>query len=354
MERKGGVTNYLDLLKNNVPSDKIEFQHFTQGGKAERGNAFFSPILLLFQLVSFVKAIRKFKPDIIHINPSLSRTALIRDVLFLRVARLLKCRVLFFIHGWNENTVAALHNRFFWKKIVLPWMKMANGYVVLASQFKQELIDMGFQSETIIVSSTMVKGDDYYLEPKEFNEKLHILFCAQMVEEKGPYVVLEAGALVLKSHPDLQFVFIGKGADLDSLKVKAKELGIQKHVRFTGFISLEEKIREFKDANIFVFPTMHGEGFPTVILEAMAAALPVITTPIAGLIDAIDDGVHGYLIPVPPDPLQIAERINALCKDRELLKAMSYRNLDEVRKKYDAHIVSSSIESMYREISRDR
>ncbi|MFW6129974.1 MAG: glycosyltransferase family 4 protein, partial [Atribacterota bacterium] len=170
---------------------------------------------------------------------------------------------------------------------------------------------------------------------------------------KGPYEVLDAVPMVLNKYRDTKFIFIGKGKDLDKLKEKAKEERLEKNVEFTGYISLEDKIQRFKDAHIFAFPTYHGEGFPTVILEAMAAGMPVVTTPAAGLVNAIENAREGYIIKtMPPEPKEIAQRIIQLIENPELIKKMSENNLAEAKEKYDVKVVSRQISEIYLDISK--
>jgi len=164
---KGGVTSYLLHLTKNIDRDKYDIEHFIHGKNPVKWKNIFLPFYFIKQYVTFKMHIKKYQPDIIHINPSLKKSALIRDVIYLRAAKLLKFNVLFFIHGWDQKTSDSLMSGIFWRRIILPWLKRADGYVVLASQFKRNLERFGIQSSLIYVMSTMVEAEEYRVVGKE-------------------------------------------------------------------------------------------------------------------------------------------------------------------------------------------
>ena len=119
-----------------------------------------------------------------------------------------------------------------------------------------------------------------------------------------------------------------------------------------GFISEEKKIEIFNKSHIFAFPSYYGEGFPTVILEAMASGQAVVTTPVAGLSEALSDGQQGLLIQShPPEPQEIAEKIMFYLSSPSKLTQVGQSNIKEVKMKYDARIVCNTIADYYLEIS---
>jgi len=82
----------------------------------------------------------------------------------------------------------------------------------------------------------------------------------------------------------------------DAIGAEASRLGVADHVRCTGTMALQELLRRYRDYDVFVLPTLPGEGIPRVLLEAMAAGLPVITTRVAGIPSLIAHEHNGLLI----------------------------------------------------------
>ena len=96
-----------------------------------------------------------------------------------------------------------------------------------------------------------------------------------------------------------------------------------------------------------IFPS-YTEGFPSTVLEAMAAGLPVIATPVGGIADAIADGQNGYILrSMPPEPNEIASKVILLIENPELMAKMGKQNLKDVKDKYDIEVVTTRIGKMY-------
>jgi len=346
----GGVSNYIKLLDQNLDREQFEIKHLSTGKTGSFWKNLFYPLLILIQLINLKRILKKFQPELVHINPSLTYFAITRDFLFLKTLKKEGCPVLFFIHGWNKN----ISNKFqyiFWKHYFKKGFDMADAIVVLANQFKKKLIDLGINADKIYVSSTMVESEKYLPEYKNFSRPYKILFCAIIKKEKGPFAILEAAPIVVRKFPNTKFIFVGKGKDLEKLKIESKGIGIDKNIDFTGYITLKEKIKIFKKSHVFVFPSSHGEGFPTVILEAMAAGMPIITTANAGLRDAIENGKQGLIIDsMPPRTQEISAKMIQLIKNKKVMEKMSENNLAEVKDKYDVKVVSKQIEEIYQGI----
>lgn len=348
----GGVSNYIRLLDQHLDKEKFEIKYLYTGKTGLLLKDLFYPFLILIQLRSLKKVLKDFRPELVHINPSLTNTSIFRDFLFLKSIKKEGCHVLFFVHGWQKK----VSNKFqhdFWKHFFKKRFEMADAIVVLANQFKRELVDLGINTDKIYVSSTMVESEKYLPKDKFFSRPYKILFCANIKKEKGPFVILEAAPVILNKFPKTEFIFIGKGKDLEKLMDKSKKMGIKENVDIKGYISIEEKIRTFKESHVFLFPSYHGEGFPTVILEAMAAGLPVVTTPNAGLADAIMEGKEGFILKtIPPEPEEVAEKIIKLLENPKLMKEMSINNLKRAEEEYDVDKIAGNVIDLYHKINQ--
>jgi len=343
----GGVTNYLELLTQNLDNQKFQVKHFVQGKSSTKWKNIFLPFIILSQLIKFKRIVKTYNPDIVHINPSLGWTAIIRDFAFLKIAKKKRIPVLFFIHGWEHTLSNKFKENGYWKNYFEKRFALADAIVVLANEFKEELVKLGIPEERIHVSSTMVESEKYCPENKDFSPPFKILFCASMQRKKGPYEVLNAIPFVLEKYPDTKFIFVGEGVELENLKKRCSETELDSNVEFTGYKEGKEKIKIFKNSHIFAYPS-YTEGFPLVILEAMAAGMPLVTTPVGGLADAIEDGKQGLIIKsMPPNPEEIAEKIIQLIENEELMKKMSENNLREAKEKYDVKVVTKNIEKVY-------
>jgi len=106
--------------------------------------------------------------------------------------------------------------------------------------------------------------------------------------------------------PALLYLAAGKGDDMDRLKHKAVTRGVADHVVFTGMVPEERKAEYFRLADVYVMPS-HGEGFGTVLLEAMACGVPAIASVRDGGREAVRDGLLGAVVdPESPDEIERA------------------------------------------------
>jgi glycosyltransferase involved in cell wall biosynthesis len=114
----------------------------------------------------------------------------------------------------------------------------------------------------------------------------------RLVERKGHRDLLSAWPGIRRRHPDARLLIVGDGPERDSLTRHAAELGCRDSVRFLG---VRDDVPELLDLiDLFVFPS-HYEGLPGALLEAMAAGLPIVTTPVDGnaeLVTNYETGLH--------------------------------------------------------------
>jgi len=342
----GGVSNYIKLLGNELDGKKFEIKYLFVGKTGLLFKDLFYPLLILVQIIRLKKILKNFRPSVVHINPSLKYTAIIRDFLFLKLIKQKGYPVLFFIHGW-EKKISKKFENVICKNYFKKRFEMADVIVVLAKEFKNNLVNLGINSKNIFITTTMVESEKYYPGDKNFSEPYNILFCANMKKEKGSYELLTAVPLVIEKYCDTSFIFVGDGKDLEKLKRKTKEMGIEKNVIFNGYKTGNEKIEFFKKAHIFVFPS-HSEGFPTVVLEAMAAGLPLVVRSVGGLVDVIKDGKQGFILNTSTrSSKEIGDKIIQLIEHPDLMEKMSKNNITETKEKYDVKKTCNTIINIY-------
>ncbi|MCB1085439.1 MAG: glycosyltransferase [Verrucomicrobiae bacterium] len=123
-----------------------------------------------------------------------------------------------------------------------------------------------------------------------------VLCVGRLVAAKGQHLLLEASARLLDRGLLHHLTLVGTGPDEQALRDRAKRLGIEEWVTFTGGLPPEEVKARFSEADLFVLPSF-AEGIPVVLMEAMAMEIPVITTPVAGIPELVEHGRSGALVP---------------------------------------------------------
>ncbi|MES2087692.1 MAG: glycosyltransferase family 4 protein [Patescibacteria group bacterium] len=137
---------------------------------------------------------------------------------------------------------------------------------------------------------------------------------------------------------NVKFLIIGTGELHKSLKLQADSLKLHDRINFAGFISHENLPPYLWASDIFIRPSL-SEGMGNSFIEAMAAGLPVIATPVGGILDFLKDGETGLFCEVG-NPKSIALKVEKLMKDFESRKYIIDNALAMVEEKYDWSLVA--------------
>lgn len=159
-----------------------------------------------------------------------------------------------------------------------------------------------------------------------------LIFVGRLAAVKGLRVLIEAFGQARRTRPDLHLTLVGDGADRAMLERLAAPLGDA--VQFAGYLSQEDVAAALARSDAFVLPSF-AEGLPVVLMEALAAARPVIATQVAGVSELVEDGVNGFIVP-PGDARTLADRIGRIADDPELRARMGRAGRETVRAEFDA------------------
>lgn len=155
------------------------------------------------------------------------------------------------------------------------------------------------------------------------------LFVGRLVPQKAPGLLLEAFAILHRTHPGARLVLAGDGEMRETLEARIDELGLSDAVRIAGWISADQVRAEIDAATAFALPSFN-EGLPVVIMEALARGRPVISTYIAGIPELVTPDV-GWLVPAGDiDALAVA-MTTCLETSPDARKAMGTAGQEKVR-----------------------
>jgi len=152
----------------------------------------------------------------------------------------------------------------------------------------------------------------------------------QSEKYKGVDRVIEALPAIARRLPDIEYVVIGGGTDVERHKELAQKLGVASRVQFLGFVTDQILRAHYRDCDVFVMPS-EREGFGFVFLEAMQYAKPVVAARSGGTPEVVEDRVTGRLVEYG-NVEELTEALLALCLDsdkRKQLGAMGYQRLQE-------------------------
>ena len=166
-----------------------------------------------------------------------------------------------------------------------------------------------------------------------------VLVVARLVEKKGVDVLIRAAARLHATGAEFAVRIAGEGPEWARLQRLAHELGVAERVSFLGPLTESEVRTEYTRATVFALPCQllangDRDGLPNVLLEAMAHRLPVVSTTLAGVREAVVDGESGLLV-APRDEVGLADALERLFADGALRARLGARARDWVAERFD-------------------
>jgi glycosyltransferase involved in cell wall biosynthesis len=171
---------------------------------------------------------------------------------------------------------------------------------------------------------------------------------AVLREMKGIQFMLDAMTLMLKKIPNLYYLIVGEGEYGVMLKKVVESFGLEDHVIFAGQRNDIPDLLAISD--IFVLPTLR-DALPTVLIEAMAAKIPIIASDVGGVPEIVVNGENGLLVP-PANPLLLADACIQLVKDKSRANALAESGLKIARERFDIHDQVERLSNLYQELTK--
>ena len=231
--------------------------------------------------------------------------------------------------------------------------RMAHRVVANADAVREQALKEGYEPDKVCVIrngldlAKFTSAPDHALQRESLGLPPHVpivaVFSRLNHEVKGIDCFLEAAARVALVHPDVRFLVVGRGPLRVGLEALAERLGLGDRVRFTGFRS---DIGETMAAvSISVIPSQ-SEGLSNVLLESMAASLPVIATRVGGTPEVVENEVSGLLVP-PRDPAALALAIGSLLHDPVRAAALGRAGRQRVERLFQLGRMVGETEALY-------
>jgi glycosyltransferase involved in cell wall biosynthesis len=307
----------------------------------------FAALLNLFQ---------KEQPDIIHLNSSKvgGLGALAGRIASLRIRK--HIAVIFTVHGWGFFEDRSFISRaaifltswvsvLFQDKIILINSRDHTVAQKIIPKRKLALIPNGLAYRDYMSAQ---RARAFFAEKigKQFSpDTLLIGTIAELTSNKGLEYLIDAAVMLRPHLIDRKFriVVIGEGEERSHLERKIRDLRAQDIISLLGFVP--DAAQYLRGMDIFVLPS-RKEGLPYVVMEAMAAGVPVIASNTGGIPDLITNNETGILVP-PKDAQALAQEIEHLAKNKENRIALSMRAASTVETKFSLHAMLEKTEEVY-------
>lgn len=348
LDSEGGVANFVRMLLNCL-DPTFDVIHFTIGSKRTGASRLKARTSFLVYCWKLFRQISIFKPDIVHINPSLNLNSLIRDSIFLLIARLARRNqpIMSFFHGWDLRTQRIIDNNWILKKLFVRIYKNSDTIIVLSKIFEKKLIEWGLVPSNIHILPTMFDGRLFqgYKYNISFKGK-QILFLSRLVKAKGIYELLEGFRLTLYKHPDLKLIIAGDGEEKKGIIDWIHHNNLSDSISLPGYLQGHQKASALIESDFFILPSSHHEGLPISMLEAMAAGQFLITTPVGGIPEHIIDGENGIILSQPSSK-EVNRSLIRCINDLEFCRKVQTNNIQQAWQFYESSKVTQSIVKLY-------
>ncbi|WP_317313447.1 glycosyltransferase family 4 protein [Absicoccus porci] len=199
--------------------------------------------------------------------------------------------------------------------------------------------------------STITLSDNAYTCYRDYSGRKNLILALSDVsmntERKGERTLINIVKLAVDKGYDVKAIIIGDGSKKSEFMQLADRLGIKDRILFTGLLSSSDDVRKYLlKSDVFVFPTK-GEGLPRGILEAMAVGMPVLSSPVGGIPEILDQ----ECLYAPNDVEGYVREICKMLDDTSVLNEMSKRNFIKSQE-FDNRILQQRRNEFYQKLRK--
>ncbi|AGB02444.1 glycosyltransferase [Methanoregula formicica SMSP] len=339
----GGIKTYVVNLVQALKDKGIDVSvFFREGNDPEQFCGGQNKIA--FSLTCF-RQLLKIRPDVIHTQGTWY--CLLPGVIYKKI---FGCRLIHTFHTEPDKSLQ-LFAKFFFQIL----LNTCDCVTFVSERLQERIIEVdrfSFQNSAITYAGVhTITVPDYQV--KEFkkqygiNDNSIILTAIGMTalpyKAEGLKILLQAIYLVKKSYPNIILIVTREGRYSEEVRAFSNEIGLERHVIFTG--NIENPFIPLKMCEIYTHITL-GDGLPIALLEAMSMGKPIIATPIAGIPEAIESGINGFL--VEPNPKKIAEKIDFLLQNPEICEKISQNAYYTAKNKFTWENATKTFILLYR------
>jgi len=198
------------------------------------------------------------------------------------------------------------------------------------------------------------------IEPDKFADRvsvptgsLRLASIGRFVEQKGQMILVQAMAELVQHVPDAHLSLIGDGEMRSELEQAISAHGLQDNITLTGWLSEADVRAELAASHALVLPSF-AEGLPMVVMEAMAAARPVITTYVAGSPELVQEGKTGWLVPAGDVSSLVTAMLELAAAPHDILVQMGQAGRARVLQRHDSEVEAGKLAELFRQVIEEK
>jgi len=357
----GGVSRFQeDLLNSKIHYDFVHFNTarppklrsvpvtgYDELFSAGLRRAAIAVLITSWHLLKFPWVLMRQRPVIVHVA-AVTYWPFWESAIYLLMSKVMGVKVVFHMLApfdvFYQRSNAKIHS------LIRAALRRANHVVCLSERDKTVMSTFLPSSRVSVLRSNIrVSAGSTTDVDRRGRERINVIFIGGLDPfRKGIYDILKGLPMVIGMCKNICFTFTGGDNVRDALNNSLDSL-FTPWVSSRGWLSEAEKVSLYRTADLLLLPS-YEEGLPYVIVEAMAAGLPIISTPVGAIPEVIEEGINGFLIN-PGDYQALARRIVRLCRDEELRLQIGHANRDKARRLYAQEVIFQKLEAIYDQLS---
>jgi glycosyltransferase involved in cell wall biosynthesis len=341
-----GVSTHLNQLFDSTLTGHFHLSQFQVGSEGRTEGRAGTLVRMITSPFAFAACLIRSRPRIVHINTSFDSKAYWRDLVYLGMAKGLRRKVVYQVHGGalpgeffaGSRVLTALLRR------LLSWpdavVLLAQGEIVGYREFapRARLVR--------IANAVSIYDTDLRAERYSAKRPLQIVYLGRLAANKGIFETIEAVRILRDRGVAVQLTLAGSGTALGDARQAIEAAGLGDRVRVIAPVFGIEKQRLWEESDVFAFPTYHREGLPYALLEAMASGAVPVVSPAGAIPDVMQHEVHGLFVP-PHNPNAVADALGRLASDRTLLHRMALAGRERIVDQYSVARLAAQFKDVY-------
>lgn len=337
----GGISS---VVANILSTSKLDYIHFVVGKRDSQGRNF---IWLLNQVIlpfKFFMTLLFNKVDILHLNAPLDYLSIARDFVLLLTAKSLGTKIILHLHGGQfmgyppRNWLLYTYLRFFF---------FCADQIIVLSGLEKKFLIQNYQLSPLNISCLENCVVVPQILPRQIKTTPRIIFLGRIVERKGIRNVVEAICKLRQIRSDFEFYLYGAGPETNYAVGELKQ-HLPDTSKYIGVVADETKSAAYSHADIFLLPSLFGEGLPMALLESMSYGVIPIVTNDGSMATVVENGKNGFLVE-KNDSAQLFEVLNhlldVLSSDRGTQLRLSA--IETIKSKYNCCDYAARLEQIY-------
>lgn len=252
--------------------------------------------------------------------------------------------------GADLSKVLAANPRFY-----QPLWRHGDLFLPVSDYFRQRLLGLGVPPDKVALLRSGINLQHFpYRERVPARERFELLFVGRLTELKGVFDAVAALKLARRHGVPLRLTILGDGELRGELAALVAREGLQEAVVMKGAVPRPVVAEHLAQAHALIAPSRTGasgveEGVPTVLMEAMASGLPVVSTYHSGIPELVEHGVSGLLAP-EGDVATLAAHLSYLYRYPDAGRAMGQAGRRKIEREYDNTRLTAALEQLYHQL----